>query len=127
MSESQSAGISRASQDLRAMGPWASMLVVMILHLLMGLDISLGGSEDDPRFGYISLGLFAVTAAGSFRWRNQNGVMAKFCIALILLHVGLAALALATGAVNFGLPFVAIVGVVVGALAISAAIFRRRA
>lgn len=113
-------------KGLKEMGPWAPFLVLLIFYLLMGLDISLGGSQDDPRYGYFFLSLFAVTALAAVRWRRQPRAMAMFCLVLIVLQVGLAAMALISSALDFGLPFIAIAGLLFGTLGMSAILFWRR-
>lgn len=119
-------GIGKATRDLREMGPWAPILVLLIFYLIMGLDISLGGAQDDPRHGYVSLSLFAVLAVAAVRWRRQPLAMAMVCLVLIVLQAGLAAMALISSAVDFGLPFIAIAGIVFGTLGMSAVLFWRR-
>lgn len=112
--------------DLREQVPWAPILVLLIFYLIMGLDISLGGADDNPRYGYLLLGLFVATALGAFRWRRQPRAMAMFCLVLIVLHAGLAVTALLSSALSFGLPFIVIGGIVFGTLGLSAILFWRR-
>jgi hypothetical protein len=102
------------------------MIAALMLPLVMGLDISLGGAEDDRRFGYAALVLFALTAAGSVRWRRDPGAMAMVCAFLASLYAFLAGFALAMSAIEFSLPVLVIMVILLGSLAAAGVMFSER-
>jgi hypothetical protein len=109
------------------MGPWVPLVAVLAVYLLAGLHISLRGAEDDPRSGYVAFGLSLLAAGAAIRFRRQPRAMAAVCIALIVLSVALAALALATWVIPFGLGFGILMALNLVYLSLAAWLFRQRA
>lgn len=116
----------KVGQSLRELGPWVPIIALLAFYLVAGLDISLGGAEDDPRFGYLFLGLFAVTAIGSMVWGRRPRKMAVFCLALMVLKAGLSVLALTLSVLDFTLAFMVILAAVLGLLGLAGCMFWRR-
>lgn len=123
----QPQGPGKMGQELRELGLWVPIIALLVFYLVAGLDISLGGAQDDPRFGYLFLGLFAVTSLGAMLWGRRSRRMALFCITLLVVQAGLAVVALTLSVLAFTLAFMVILGAMLGLLGVAAGMFWRRA
>jgi hypothetical protein len=122
--ESDPQGFAKYARDLRALGPWAPLLGVAIVFLVIGSDITSGHASDPLILGQGYLALFALALAATLVVRGRHRPMGYVCFGLAFLEGVFVAVSWLEGYLSLTGPMLFITGLTLGGLYAAARLFR---